>query len=259
MDEILIEEKKYISSKRAAKITGYAKDYVGQLCREGRVPARLVGRSWYVLETAIQDHRFGDNQAKQDIKISTDTPEEKFPTKESPHYEASPVETLPSVNRLRSTELSTSENVQEESSREPELLQDSWRAWFDHVGATKQVATTTPKDLNKEKEESKDTTEAVKEGGESEVEVPVHIVYEPLPKELLPIGAKEFSAAEDLVRSSHKIIGTSVLVRLSYIAGPLCIAAIFIVLAVIGSGYFDNYLVSIRQADVISGMIIYKK
>ena len=59
MDEILIEEKKYVSSKRAAKMTGYAKDYIGQLCREGRVPARLVGRSWYVLETAIQDHRFG--------------------------------------------------------------------------------------------------------------------------------------------------------------------------------------------------------
>ncbi|MHB1163603.1 MAG: hypothetical protein ACYCZZ_03760, partial [Minisyncoccota bacterium] len=59
MDELLIEGKKYISSKQAAKITGYAKDYIGQLCREGRVSARLVGRSWYVLEAAIQDHRFG--------------------------------------------------------------------------------------------------------------------------------------------------------------------------------------------------------
>lgn len=37
MDELIIGEKTYLSSKRAAKITGYAKDYVGQLCREGRV------------------------------------------------------------------------------------------------------------------------------------------------------------------------------------------------------------------------------
>ncbi len=59
MDEITLEGKTYVSSKRAAQITGYAKDYVGQLCREGRVLARLVGRNWYVLESSIRDHRFG--------------------------------------------------------------------------------------------------------------------------------------------------------------------------------------------------------
>ncbi len=59
MDELTFGGKKYISSKQAAKITGYAKDYVGQLCREGRVKARLVGRSWYVLEESIREHRFG--------------------------------------------------------------------------------------------------------------------------------------------------------------------------------------------------------
>lgn len=62
MDEITIGEKTYISSKQAAKITGYAKDYVGQLCREGRVEARLVGRNWYVLDTAIREHRFGKEE-----------------------------------------------------------------------------------------------------------------------------------------------------------------------------------------------------
>lgn len=62
MDEITIGEKVYVSSKRAAKITGYAKDYVGQLCREGRVEARLVGRNWYVLESALMEHRFGKEE-----------------------------------------------------------------------------------------------------------------------------------------------------------------------------------------------------
>src|SRR5271155_2795244 len=59
MDEITLDDKTYVSSKRAAQITGYAKDYVGQLCREGRVEARLVGRNWYVLESSIRAHRFG--------------------------------------------------------------------------------------------------------------------------------------------------------------------------------------------------------
>lgn len=62
MDEVTIDDRKYVSSKQAAKITGYAKDYVGQLCREGRIPSRLIGRSWYVLESAIQDHRFGKTE-----------------------------------------------------------------------------------------------------------------------------------------------------------------------------------------------------
>ena len=62
MDEITLEGKTYVSSKRAAQITGYAKDYVGQLCREGRVLARLVGRNWYVLESSIREHRFGTEE-----------------------------------------------------------------------------------------------------------------------------------------------------------------------------------------------------
>lgn len=67
MDEITIGDKVYISSKQAAKITGYAKDYVGQLCREGRVEARLVGRNWYVLESAIREHRFGAKESGTSI------------------------------------------------------------------------------------------------------------------------------------------------------------------------------------------------
>lgn len=64
MDELIIGEKRYVSSKRAAEITGYAKDYVGQLCREGYVEAKMVGRSWYVLESSIREHRFGSEADK---------------------------------------------------------------------------------------------------------------------------------------------------------------------------------------------------
>jgi hypothetical protein len=96
MDELIFDDKRYISSKQAAKVTGYAKDYVGQLCREGRVPARLVGRSWYVLESGIKDHRFGkeaeiDNKAAPKSTIGA--------MWASPRYESVSNEPLPVVSR----------------------------------------------------------------------------------------------------------------------------------------------------------------
>lgn len=57
MDELVVDGEKYISSGRAARLSGYAKDYIGQLCRAGKVDAKMVGRSWYVKESAIKEHR----------------------------------------------------------------------------------------------------------------------------------------------------------------------------------------------------------
>ena len=38
-DELTLDGVKYISAKRAADLTQYSKDYVGQLCREGKILA----------------------------------------------------------------------------------------------------------------------------------------------------------------------------------------------------------------------------
>ena len=51
--ELIFDNTKYISSKRASEISGYTQDYVGQLCRDGRVDGRRVGRSWYVHEDSL--------------------------------------------------------------------------------------------------------------------------------------------------------------------------------------------------------------
>src|SRR3989344_5795304 len=70
MEESLIfEGKKFISSKRASEITGYAKDYIGQLCRAGRIEARLVGRNWYVEEESIL------KQTKKGKRSTQESPE----------------------------------------------------------------------------------------------------------------------------------------------------------------------------------------
>ncbi|MEK7634818.1 MAG: hypothetical protein AAB446_00050, partial [Patescibacteria group bacterium] len=54
---LYLKGKKYISASRAAEVTGYASDYIGQLCRGKKVTATLVGRSWYVLESEILNHK----------------------------------------------------------------------------------------------------------------------------------------------------------------------------------------------------------
>ena len=54
---IYFEGKKFISAKYAAEVSGYASDYVGQLCREGKIEAKMIGRAWYVEECALKNYK----------------------------------------------------------------------------------------------------------------------------------------------------------------------------------------------------------
>ena len=56
MDELEIDGKKYLSSKRAAREHKYHTDYIGQLIRAGKVVGKKVGRSWYVEETSLKNY-----------------------------------------------------------------------------------------------------------------------------------------------------------------------------------------------------------
>jgi len=236
MDEILIGEKKYVSSKRAAKVTGYAKDYVGQLCREGRVPARLVGRSWYVLESAIHDHRFGTQEIESENVVRwasspTETiKESRIPmsTWESPRYEASQAEILPSVNRLRN------ESLEEEI---------------------------TPMEQATEEEKSEKVEEA--KGKEDEyVNIPIHTVYDLPPEDLLP-GRHTEEVVEPQLQND--VVVEEVQIRRGrgtlwavQMAGAL-IAILIAATAVINTGYFDKFIISNSTVNLIAGVILYNK
>ncbi|MSU56311.1 MAG: hypothetical protein EXS51_03325, partial [Candidatus Taylorbacteria bacterium] len=50
---LLFDGKKFISSSEASKATGFASDYIGQLCRGGKLVCRRVGKSWFVEEDSI--------------------------------------------------------------------------------------------------------------------------------------------------------------------------------------------------------------
>lgn len=47
----------YISSKRAADISGYAQDYIGQLARSGQIEAKRISGLWYILEDSLTTHK----------------------------------------------------------------------------------------------------------------------------------------------------------------------------------------------------------
>ncbi|MFZ2522898.1 MAG: helix-turn-helix domain-containing protein, partial [Minisyncoccia bacterium] len=55
--DLFFENKKYISAKDAAKLTGYSKDYVGQLCRGNKIEAKRIGHTWYVSEDSILKYK----------------------------------------------------------------------------------------------------------------------------------------------------------------------------------------------------------
>ena len=126
MDELLIEGKTYISSKQAALLSGYAKDYIGQLCREGRISAKLVGRSWYVLRESLEKHRFSVSEPEDGKKKSN------RPAPQNPSPEANSSDGETRYTSENPQELVLSEAQTTEAAREPlEEVQEAWREWFE--------------------------------------------------------------------------------------------------------------------------------
>ncbi len=235
MDEILIGDKKYVSSKRAAKITGYAKDYIGQLCREGRVPARLVGRSWYVLDSAIQDHRFGTPVVKEE--------ERPEPTAslgdiwETPRYESIESEVLPMVNRLYDP--SDRMNEEETPNDSAEHLQATWQAWFSRISPTSE-ALTQPVEA-----------EIVVETPDEPEDVPVviHTMRDIEPERVMLASVPPNVSLHTSSRGYARTI---------QMTGAL-IALIAACTAVLGTGYFDSYIISNSQARMLAGVTLYNR
>jgi hypothetical protein len=77
-----IEDKKFIPSRDAAKISGYDSDYVGQLCRLGKLECKRVGRAWFVNEDSLLKHcaSKGNEKPFQVEEISKETPAQENPS-----------------------------------------------------------------------------------------------------------------------------------------------------------------------------------
>ncbi len=56
-DAVDVGGEEFISSKRAAELSGYAQDYIGQLARKGLIQAKRIGGLWYVSQKSLSDHK----------------------------------------------------------------------------------------------------------------------------------------------------------------------------------------------------------
>jgi len=63
--DLYFDGKQFISSSRAAKISGYVNDYIGQLCRDGKLDCRMVGRTWYVSFESLINHKNANGSASK--------------------------------------------------------------------------------------------------------------------------------------------------------------------------------------------------
>lgn len=77
METLTIGGKEFVKASKAAREYGYTADYIGQLCRGGKVNAKLVGRSWYVSQESLDFHRANRYQ-KETPKVTSTEPREGY-------------------------------------------------------------------------------------------------------------------------------------------------------------------------------------
>lgn len=65
--DLSFDGKVFISVNRASELTGYTQDYLGQLCRGGRVPSKMIGRTWYIDHDAVMAHKQNPKSRKAKI------------------------------------------------------------------------------------------------------------------------------------------------------------------------------------------------
>jgi len=67
--DIILDESKYISSKRASEMTGYAQDYIGQLSRGSLIDARRIGGLWYVSMDSLLAYKNKSEEVKPKVSV----------------------------------------------------------------------------------------------------------------------------------------------------------------------------------------------
>jgi hypothetical protein len=102
MDVVSINGVEYTKAAKLAKQFKYTADYIGQLCRGRKVDAKLVGRTWYVSEASLVDHKNGRHAAlRSDEKIIFSKPEvAKVRTEVERPLDKKTLRSLPPLNKV---------------------------------------------------------------------------------------------------------------------------------------------------------------
>ncbi len=274
MNEITIEGKTYISSRRAAEITGYAKDYVSQLCRDGYVEATMVGRSWYVLESSIKAHRFGKTDKKKETEdektLPTDTKEDTWVPAV---YVAEPLPAVIPVMQVQSHTVSVPKTILWDRStvtmappvQENVLpsMQEAWQEWFAsntqrRIETEEVIEERNNSSIEKEQEEQKDEEEPISPEPLPSplVNNSVETVYtenqyiRPTLSEVKHIDIKPLSPAQEAIikqggrKASKNAVNATKIKETSSIANAVIASLAFVACAVafVGTGFADKYI-----------------
>lgn len=73
MKTVVIDGVTYTKVSELARAHQYTADYLGQLCRAGKIEAELVGRAWYASEASLLDHKAGRYTVSGESEITNNT------------------------------------------------------------------------------------------------------------------------------------------------------------------------------------------
>ena len=87
----ILGKDEYVSASLASLKTGYSSDYIGQLCRLGKVPGRLVDRTWYVELSSLINYKQNSQlgrKRRQTAPLQIKIPANPIVKKGKFHYDA---------------------------------------------------------------------------------------------------------------------------------------------------------------------------
>lgn len=67
METVEVQGVTYVRAKDIARKYGYTSDYIGQLCRAGKIHAQQVGRNWFVVEDSVAEHKDGRYRSVKEV------------------------------------------------------------------------------------------------------------------------------------------------------------------------------------------------
>ena len=63
-DEIYLDGVRYISAGDSAALSGFTRDYIARLCKDGKISGRRVGKQWYANLESLQKFILGQEHAR---------------------------------------------------------------------------------------------------------------------------------------------------------------------------------------------------
>ncbi|HEY4495732.1 MAG TPA: NYN domain-containing protein, partial [Candidatus Paceibacterota bacterium] len=104
-NELILAGKKFITSKKAAGLFGYTQDYIGQLCRGDKIDARRIGRTWYISEESIFEHKklYGGSELQNKEIISSEIKKIPINREESQNQQ---ILNIPDISNTQQSEVS---------------------------------------------------------------------------------------------------------------------------------------------------------